>query len=424
MSAIVTAIGIGWGITWFTYAADYSRFVSRQVSRWKLYAASTLGQFLPVVWLGVLGATLATKSGLVDPGKLIVDNYGSLAIPVLFLVIHGPIATNILNVYTFSVAAQALDVKVSRRKLSVLVGVLASVAVVAFIYSGDLAKVLDTWLIGIVAWVAAWAGVMLVHYFRFERGELDADRLFDPVGSSRLPNVNWAAMVSFVVGIFFTWMFLYGLTPALQGWAATAMGGVDLSWLAGSLAAALCYSILGRGVNARFPGHTATPNPDRAARPRGMTSTPDPDPLRPQRRRGAALDPIFAWPDSVTAAAAFTFDVDAESCLLAHDPTATRRMSLMSHQSYGPRVAVPKLLRMLERQGIRATFFVPGFTAECYPQVTRAIVDAGHEIGHHGYLHEQMQGIDRDTEARYLDRGLSALKRVADVEPTGYRAPW
>jgi nucleobase:cation symporter-1, NCS1 family len=255
MTAIMTAIGIGWGITWFPYAADYSRFVSRKMPRRKLYAASTLGQFLPVVWLGVLGATLATKNGSVDPGRLIVDNYGSLAIPVLLLVLHGPIATNVLNVYTFSVAAQALDVKVSRRTLSVFVGVLASVAVIAFIYSGDLAEVLDTWLVGIVGWVAAWAGVMLVHYFRFERGDLDADRLFDPVGSSRLPDVNLAALTSFLVGIFCTWLFMYGLTPALQGWASVAMGGVDLSWLAGFAAAALCYSVLGRSVNERFPGH-------------------------------------------------------------------------------------------------------------------------------------------------------------------------
>ena len=259
MTAIMTAIGIGWGITWFPYAADYSRFVSRKMPRRKLYAASTLGQFLPVVWLGVLGATLATKNGSVDPGRLIVDNYGSLAIPVLLLVLHGPIATNVLNVYTFSVAAQALDVKVSRRTLSVFVGVLASVAVIAFIYSGDLAEVLDTWLVGIVGWVAAWAGVMLVHYFRFERGDLDADRLFDPIGGSRLPDVNRAALTSFVVGIFCTWLFMYGLTPALQGWASVAMGGVDLSWLAGFAAAALCYSVLGRSVNERFPGHTTAP---------------------------------------------------------------------------------------------------------------------------------------------------------------------
>ena len=78
----------------------------------KLYLASTLGQFIPVVWLGILGATLATKNGTLDPGALIVGNFGALAIPVLLLVIHGPIATNILNIYTFTVAAQALDVKV------------------------------------------------------------------------------------------------------------------------------------------------------------------------------------------------------------------------------------------------------------------------------------------------------------------------
>ena len=138
----------------------------------------------------------------------------------------------------------------------------------------------------------------------------------------------------------------------------------------------------------------------------------------------AAEEPIFSWPEGVRAAASFTFDVDAESCVLAHDPSAAQRMSLMSHQSYGPRVGVPKILRILERQQIRATFFVPGFTAECHPDIVRAIVDAGHEIGHHGYLHEQMQGIDAETEARYLDRGLEALHRVAGVVPVGYRAPW
>ena len=56
--------------------------------------------------------------------------------------IHGPIATNILNIYTFSVAAQALDVKVHRRKLSLFVGVFAMAAVIFFIFQADLATVL------------------------------------------------------------------------------------------------------------------------------------------------------------------------------------------------------------------------------------------------------------------------------------------
>ena len=73
----------------------------------------------------------------------------------------------------------------------------------------------------------------------------------------------------------------------------------------------------------------------------------------------------ISWPEGKQAAASFTFDVDAESCTIAHDPKSTSRMSLMTHQSYGPKVAVPRLLQILRRQDVRATFFVPGFTAEC-----------------------------------------------------------
>ncbi|ORA34237.1 purine-cytosine permease family protein [Mycobacterium aquaticum] len=249
MSTVMTVIGIGWGITWFTYACDYSRFVSTTVPRRRLYLASALGQIIPVVWLGALGASLATTNGSVDPGRLIVDNYGALALPVLLLVIHGPIATNILNIYTFSVAAQALDIKVHRRKLNVLVGVLALAAIVFFIYQSSLATVLDTWLAAIVAWVASWAGIMLVHYYVVENGRVDAQRLFDPVGTRRLPDVNWATMFSFAAGIVATWMFMYGATGAMQGFGSRALGGLDLSWLAGGLVAAALYAVLGPRVH-------------------------------------------------------------------------------------------------------------------------------------------------------------------------------
>ncbi|KAE8763996.1 purine-cytosine permease family protein [Georgenia thermotolerans] len=252
MTAIMTAIGIGWGITWFTYAADYSRFVSTSMPRRKLYLASTLGQFVPVVWLGVLGATLATKNGTVDPGQLIVENFGALAVPVLLLVLHGPIATNILNIYTFSVATQALDIKIPRRTLSVLVGVLAMLVVIFFIFQENFAAVLDSWLIGLVAWVATWGGIMLVHYYRIERQAVRVDRLFDAPGTRRLPDLNWAAYVAFFVGVFCTWLFMYGVLPVFRGPVATALGGVDLSWLAGGVAAAAVYAVLGPIVAAKY----------------------------------------------------------------------------------------------------------------------------------------------------------------------------
>ena len=130
-----------------------------------------------------------------------------------------------------------------------------------------------------------------------------------------------------------------------------------------------------------------------------------------------------SWPGGKAAAAAFTFDVDAESAVLWGSPGNADRMSVMSHQAYGPLVGVPRLLGMLERHRIRSTFFVPGYTAHRYPAVVKDIVAAGHEVAHHGYLHEQPTAVSAEKEAANLDRGLQALEEVAGVRPVGYRAP-
>jgi hypothetical protein len=129
------------------------------------------------------------------------------------------------------------------------------------------------------------------------------------------------------------------------------------------------------------------------------------------------------WPEGRRAAASFSFDVDAESAVLWRAPQVADRMSVISHQAYGPLVGVPRLLAMLDHHGIRSTFFVPGYTAHRYPEVVRSIVAAGHEIGHHGYLHEQPSAVGAQEEADNLDRGLEALDEVAGVRPVGYRAP-
>ncbi|MDF2092683.1 polysaccharide deacetylase [Knoellia sp. 3-2P3] len=130
-----------------------------------------------------------------------------------------------------------------------------------------------------------------------------------------------------------------------------------------------------------------------------------------------------SWPGGRAAAAAFTFDVDAESAVLWGSPGSADRMSVMSHQAYGPLVGVPRLLGLLERHRIRSTFFVPGYTAHRYPGVVKDIVAAGHEVAHHGYLHEQPTAVSAAEEAANLDRGLQALEEVAGVRPVGYRAP-
>ena len=136
------------------------------------------------------------------------------------------------------------------------------------------------------------------------------------------------------------------------------------------------------------------------------------------------MPPGFVWPAGVRAAACFTFDLDAESPILFEHPEAAGWLDVMTHQAYGPRTGVPRLLRLLDRQGIRATFFVPGYSAERWPDAVRSIRDAGHEIACHGYLHEGAHSArDVPDEERRLLRALEALDAVAGVRPIGYRGP-
>jgi peptidoglycan/xylan/chitin deacetylase (PgdA/CDA1 family) len=131
----------------------------------------------------------------------------------------------------------------------------------------------------------------------------------------------------------------------------------------------------------------------------------------------------FRWPDGIRAAACLTFDLDAESPLLWEHPASADWLDVMSHQAYGPRTGGPRILRILERAGIRATFFVPGHSAERWPDTVRAIRDQGHEIAHHGHLHEGSRDATPEQEEARLIRGLEALDTVAGVRPIGYRAP-
>jgi peptidoglycan/xylan/chitin deacetylase (PgdA/CDA1 family) len=133
---------------------------------------------------------------------------------------------------------------------------------------------------------------------------------------------------------------------------------------------------------------------------------------------------MYPWPDGKRAALCVTFDMDAEAAVLAVDETFSLRPSIMSHQQYGPVTGVPRLLGMLNDLELRASFFIPGFSAERHPATVAAIAEAGHEIGHHGYLHRPPGLIDAATERSELELGLAVLERLAGVRTTIFRAPW
>jgi peptidoglycan-N-acetylglucosamine deacetylase len=115
-----------------------------------------------------------------------------------------------------------------------------------------------------------------------------------------------------------------------------------------------------------------------------------------------------------------TFDFDALSPWAFG--MAGGNVAALSRGEFGA-VGVPRILALLEHRGIHATFFVPGHTALAYPDLVREIRDAGHELGHHGWVHEPLSQLEPERERELLLRGLDALDRVAGVTPVGYRAP-
>jgi toxin CptA len=198
------------------------------------------------VWLGIFGATLATVTQKVDPGALIVDNFGALAIPVLILVLHGPIATNILNIYSCSLCAQTVDWHLNRRTIAFLVGAIALAFTIFLVFQSSFANTLDSWLSGLVMWIAPWAAVTLIHYYYYLHKTIDVDLLYDPPRRSRIADVRWSAIIAFACGAVAAWCFEYGEVGWLQGPGAKAIGNTDLTWLVGSIVAAVVYLIIGR----------------------------------------------------------------------------------------------------------------------------------------------------------------------------------
>jgi peptidoglycan/xylan/chitin deacetylase (PgdA/CDA1 family) len=127
------------------------------------------------------------------------------------------------------------------------------------------------------------------------------------------------------------------------------------------------------------------------------------------------------WRAGHAAIAVLSFDVDAESPILAEGRRYAGHAMAMTHQAFGPRVGVPRLLALLAEYDLTATFFIPGLTAERYPETVEAVLAAGHEVGHHSHTHRTPASLTADEEREDFERALRALD-AAGAKPLGHRS--
>src|SRR5215472_12647588 len=255
VSGLVTAIGVGWAISWVTWASDYSRFVPRTVSSRKVFWYSYAGLFVPTVWLAILGASIASVTASADPARMVTRVFGGVAaILVMLLVLHGPIATNILNVYSSALAAVSAGIKLSRRTLGVLAGIVGYGVTLYFVHAPNFATNFDNWMSGLVLWMSPWAGVVLADFYLVRRQQIAVDQLYADPRTSIYGDVNWVGIGAFVIGLVGGWLFEFGLVGPLQGYISKhVLSGGDLSWLVGMALAAGIYTF-GMWGRVRVPG--------------------------------------------------------------------------------------------------------------------------------------------------------------------------
>ncbi len=125
------------------------------------------------------------------------------------------------------------------------------------------------------------------------------------------------------------------------------------------------------------------------------------------------------WPASVRCLVAYTVDFDGMGNEIGK---GLEPYGAHSAGRYSARRGIPRHLDMLERLGIPATFFVPGYDAECAPETVRQIAAHGHEVGAHGYVHEGTL-LPPDEERRRLNLTHSILGELLGRAPVGWRSP-
>lgn len=136
-------------------------------------------------------------------------------------------------------------------------------------------------------------------------------------------------------------------------------------------------------------------------------------------RAGRSLRPT-KWPGGARCAVALSFDSDHETNELREGGESPGKLS---QGQYGNRQGVPRIVEILKRHNVSASFYVPAVTAMLYPDEQRNLAAQGHEIGIHGWIHERNSVLPIDAERDLMQRSFDVLKKITGIDPVGMRTP-
>jgi len=239
--AIVLAVSFSYIMSWSPYASDYSRYLPEITSRSYIaiyvFVGAVLASFLTEV-VGVLVAILAPAAATpVAALKVAMGGFGSFAVAAVIL---GATTANVLNLYSNTMSAKVLDIRLPRWQLAVVGGVLGFI--LALVGYQNFTQNYQNFLIVLDYWIMPWLAVVLIDYYIFKRTE--------PLGFSGAPDWNSAGAIAFVIGLLVSLLFIseqfqvFGVRA--HGPFASWFGDADFGYFVGFIVAGVVYLLLNR----------------------------------------------------------------------------------------------------------------------------------------------------------------------------------
>ncbi|HEX4661151.1 MAG TPA: cytosine permease, partial [Streptosporangiaceae bacterium] len=240
---LMTTIALSQGISWATYASDYSRYLKPSSSRRAVFWLTLAGLTTSYVWvetIGLAGASVLGNQTALGVWRL--AGRGTLGVLALVAIVFGAITSNSMNDYTGSLAFQALGVRLRRPVTAALVAVVAFAAIL-WLQAGDTASRFQNILLFIGYWIAPFCAIVMIDW-HYNKARYTPSFLRGALGFSKLRN-GWPAIVAFVVGFGVMVPFM---NTTLISWrpVANSLKGADIAFYVGFVVAGVLYYVLRR----------------------------------------------------------------------------------------------------------------------------------------------------------------------------------
>ena len=249
---LVISVVATWQITYGPYVADYSRYLPHDTSIGSTFWWTYGGSVISSIWMmafGCIAVAVAATRFNSDSVSFVVQQAGSgLGGIIFFLIILGIIAANVLNLYgifltfTTTIAGrQGFRSTVGNRLLFVLVAAIVGTAV-AVLGQGNFIANYTNFLLFLLYLLIPWSAINLVDFYLLRHEQYNINAIFDPDGIYK--RLNWRALVAYIVAILLELPFMS--STIYTGPLVASLGGADISWIVGLLAASILYYVLMR----------------------------------------------------------------------------------------------------------------------------------------------------------------------------------